>query len=154
VAGASFLPSQNILIEARAFGGSGGIASVDFFVGSTLLGRDTDSPYGLTWSNVASGVYVLSAVVTDVAGTTNLSGEVTILINAPPLVSLTSPTNGTVFAARDNIRLIATASDGDGSVTSVAFFAGTNLVGAVTNSPFALDWLNVAAGGYTLTAKA
>jgi outer membrane protein assembly factor BamB len=154
VSGSSFLPGQNIAIEARAFGGANGIASVDFLAGSNLLVRDTNSPYSVTWSNVVSGLHVLTAVVTDGSGTTNLSGEVSMLVNAPPLVSLTNPSNGAVFTARDNLLLIAAASDIDGSVAAVEFFAGTNLLGADTNGPFALAWPNVPGGTYALTARA
>ena len=49
--------------------------------------------------------------------------------NIPPSVAITSPANGSVFNAPANIPLIALASDPDGSVASVQFFAGTNNLG-------------------------
>ena len=154
VAGSSFLPGQSIDIEARAFGGAGGILSVDFYEGKNLLGRDTNGPYSIVWSNLVSGLHVLTALVKDTAGTTNLSGEINVLVNAPPLVNLTDPTNGAVFIARDNILLLAAISDVDGPVTAVEFFAGTNLLGTITNNPFALNWQNAPAGTHILTASA
>ncbi len=43
--------------------------------------------------------------------------------NVPPTVSLTSPTNNSSFSAPTNITINATASDSDGTVTQVQFFA-------------------------------
>jgi hypothetical protein len=51
----------------------------------------------------------------------------------PPAVSITGPPNGSVFAAPVDVRLSAVASDPDGSVSSVEFFAGSTSLGVVTN---------------------
>jgi hypothetical protein len=72
----------------------------------------------------------------------------------PPVVSLTSPANGATFAAPANVSLAATASDPDGSVVSVEFFAGGASVGTDTTSPYTATWGNAAAGSYALTARA
>jgi RHS repeat-associated protein len=50
--------------------------------------------------------------------------------------------------------LAATASDGDGSIASVQFFNSTALLATVTQPPYAYTWSNVAAGTYSLTARA
>jgi len=44
--------------------------------------------------------------------------------NAPPTVSVTSPTGGTTYPSPTNVAITATAQDSDGSVTNVAFFDG------------------------------
>jgi hypothetical protein len=44
---------------------------------------------------------------------------------------MTSPTNGQVLSARKTIELIAKATDADGSVTLVSFYANGKLVGTV-----------------------
>jgi hypothetical protein len=73
----------------------------------------------------------------------------------PPSVTLTSPTNGASFSSGTNITLQAAASDIDGMVSQVQFLAGTNVLGAVAGGPsFSFLWNGVAAGNYTLTAKA
>jgi hypothetical protein len=74
--------------------------------------------------------------------------------NNPPTVSITSPSNGATFTAPANITINATASDSDGTVTKVDFYQGTTLLGTDTTSPYSNTWNNVAAGSYTLTAKA
>ena len=89
----------------------------------------------------------------------------------PPVVNITSPTNGSSYTAPADIGLIAVGSDLDGFVTSVEFFAGTNSIGITTNwvvvdppypptgfvpgtRAFFFDWTNVPSGMYAVTAKA
>ena len=74
--------------------------------------------------------------------------------NIPPAVTLTNPQSGASFSASSPISVAATASDADGSITKVEFYAGTSLVGQDTNSPYAATWSNPAAGNYLLTALA
>jgi photosystem II stability/assembly factor-like uncharacterized protein/uncharacterized protein GlcG (DUF336 family) len=75
-------------------------------------------------------------------------------VNAPPSVSLTSPTNNATFAAPATVSITATAADNDGTVTKVEFFNGATLLGTSTTTPYGFTWSNVASGSYTLTAKA
>jgi beta-glucanase (GH16 family) len=74
--------------------------------------------------------------------------------NTPPAVSITSPANNATFTAPASIVINANASDPGGSVTSVAFYNGSTLLGTDTSSPYSFTWSNVAAGTYTLTARA
>jgi hypothetical protein len=50
--------------------------------------------------------------------------------------------------------LTATASDPDGTVASVAFYEGANLLNTDSTSPYTLQWTGVVAGAYSLTAVA
>jgi len=74
--------------------------------------------------------------------------------NVAPTVSITSPANNATFNAGANITINATATDSDGTVTSVAFYQGSTLLGTDTTSPYTFTWNGVAAGSYVLTAKA
>lgn len=73
--------------------------------------------------------------------------------NPPPTVSLTAPVNGTTYTAPASVGLAANASD-NGSVSKVEFFQGSTKLGEDTSSPYAFNWTNVAAGTYSLTARA
>jgi hypothetical protein len=73
--------------------------------------------------------------------------------NPPPAVSITSPSNGASYTAPASITINATASD-NGSVTQVQFYNGGTLLGTDTSSPYSFSWTNVAAGTYSLTARA
>jgi len=79
--------------------------------------------------------------------------------NAPPTVTLTAPSEGASYTAPASIALAATASDSDG-IDRVEFYQGSTLVTTSVNGsgngtiPYTATWSNVAAGNYTLTAKA
>ena len=107
---------------------------------------------------MAAGTYNLTAVATDNAGATATSQPVTITVaapaNKPPTVSITAPAASASYTAPASISITATAADADGSVTRVDFYAGTQLVGSDTSTPFSVSWSGVAAGNYSLTAVA
>jgi Big-like domain-containing protein/glucodextranase-like protein len=73
--------------------------------------------------------------------------------NQAPTATITSPSNGTTVNAPGSFSLTATASDQDGSIKRVEYYAGTTLIGSATAAPYAVTWANVAAGSYVLTAK-
>ncbi|OON70225.1 hypothetical protein B0919_05680 [Hymenobacter sp. CRA2] len=75
-------------------------------------------------------------------------------VNVAPTVSLTSPVAGATLAAPATVTLTAAATDADGNLSKVEFFQGTTLLGAATTAPYSFVWANVAAGAYSLTAKA
>src|SRR6266480_462838 len=84
-----------------------------------------------------------------------------LVTNPPPHVRIVTPFNGSIFLAPADILLVAHAEDSNGKVETVEFFEGTNSLGVRTNlpvanpiGPFVLMWSNVAAGEYTLTARA
>ncbi len=87
----------------------------------------------------------------------NMTGLVSVAAaNIPPTVALTAPTNGANFAAPWTGTLTATDSDPDDTISRLDFFAGATLLGSVANpaSTASLRVTNLAAGTYTLTAKA
>lgn len=74
--------------------------------------------------------------------------------NSAPGVSLTSPTPYQAFTAPAAIRIIANASDSDGTVSKVELFANGTLIATETSAPYDWTWNNVATGTYSITAKA
>ncbi|WP_179225436.1 Ig-like domain-containing protein [Hymenobacter mucosus] len=73
--------------------------------------------------------------------------------NAAPTVNLTTPTPNAVVAP-GSVTLTASAADTDGSISSVAFYEGTTLLGTVATAPYSFTWTNAKAGTYSITAKA
>ena len=73
--------------------------------------------------------------------------------NLLPTVAITSHPAVATVAAGD-ITFTATAADGDGTVATVEFYNGATLLGADTTAPYAFTWTGVAAGCYTVTARA
>lgn len=76
------------------------------------------------------------------------------LPNQPPAVAITSPADGATFTAPASITITATASDPDGTVAQVEFHADGTPLGTDNAAPYGISWTNVAAGSYTLTARA
>ncbi|HRI22277.1 MAG TPA: Ig-like domain-containing protein, partial [Panacibacter sp.] len=72
----------------------------------------------------------------------------------PPTISITSPVNNAGFTEPATITINTDAADIDGTVSKVEYFSGATLIGTDNTSPFSFDWTGVAAGNYTLTAKA
>ena len=181
--GAIILGPTNVEVCAAAFDPDGTVASVEFFSGSTSIGTVTAppittvtnvwgifpirEPFCLTWSNAPVGAHVLTAVAKDNEGATATSAPVsiTIVTDLPPRVRIESPFNGARYIEPASIKISADASDPDGSVKSVQFFAGTTSLGVVTtptvvsnfwfvDSDYTLTWSNAAVGTYELTAVA
>ena len=144
---------------ATASDADGSIAKVEFYNSGNKIGEATTAPYSFTWTNVSAGNYTLLAKAYDNIGAATSSGSINISVtapvsNQPPTVSLTTPTNNTSYTAPASITITASASDADGSVAKVEFYNGGSKLGEATAAPYNYTWQNVAAGNYTLTAKA
>ncbi|HPG42038.1 MAG TPA: carbohydrate binding domain-containing protein [bacterium] len=69
-----------IHLAATATITEGDIKRVDFYQNDKALGGDTRAPFEKEWTNVATGIYVLTAKVTDTVGNTLLSNPVVIYV--------------------------------------------------------------------------
>ena len=75
--------------------------------------------------------------------------------NNAPSVSITSPANGSVLpAGTGSVTIKASATDGDGSISSVKFFNGSNLIATDTSTPFEANASGLSAGAYAFKAIA
>ena len=157
-ASSTFTAPASITLAATASDADGTVTRVDFYQGSTLLWSDTSSPYSYTWTNVASGSYQLTAVARDDDGATRTSAGASIRVsttpNQLPTVSISSPIAGRSFTAPASLTITAAASDSDGTIARVDFYANSQFIASDTSSPYQAPWSNVAAGSYSLTAVA
>jgi regulation of enolase protein 1 (concanavalin A-like superfamily) len=74
--------------------------------------------------------------------------------NRAPTVTLTSPSTGASYTAPGSVTLSAAASDADGSIARVDFYAGGTHIASDTTPPYTTTWSNVPAGTYVLSAHA
>jgi len=74
--------------------------------------------------------------------------------NIAPNVALSTPAAGTKYTAPASITLSAVASDHDGTISKIEFYQGTTLIGSDVIAPYSFSWTNMAAGTYSITAKA
>ena len=72
----------------------------------------------------------------------------------PPTVQITAPASGSTFPFKSDITIKGTASDSDGTVQKVEFFAGTTKLGQSTTAPYSFVWHRPGPGTYALTARA
>jgi len=85
------------------------------------------------------------------------TGTVSVVIGTPnvlPTVSIITPTNNSVFTAPATVVVEATASDSDGTVSSVNFTRNGTTVRFASSSPYRATNSNLGVGTYTLGAIA
>jgi len=92
------------------------------------------------------------------SGIATVSITITGEANVPPTVTIISPADGTLFISPTDIKIVANATDLDGTISQVEFFQGTNSLATtsveIAPSLYSTLWTNVAPGTYQLTAKA
>ncbi len=74
------------------------------------------------------------------------------VVNRPPSVRLS--VDSTSIATPGPLGLAAEASDPDGSIARVDFFAGSRLIGSGHRSPYSILWTGLEPGVYTIEARA
>jgi hypothetical protein len=151
--------SVNVNFAVDAADSDGTIAKVEFVIDGTSMGYKTDPPYSGIWTATTPGTHTLTARAFDNSGVGTVSAPVTVTVvasppNASPLVTLTSPSNGATFAPPATITLTANATDSDGGVVSVQFWAMGTHIGTDTTAPYTAQWSTSTVGEYQLTAIA
>lgn len=155
--GQLFIAPATITFQADVYDSNCPVPNLEFYNGPTLLAtvsRGGDGLFTYAWSGVGTGTYSVRAVArsgSSVVGT--VTRTVTVGSSQPPAVSLATPT-GAPFIAPATIGLSATASDSDGGIAQVQFFADGGLIGTATSAPYQLTWNGVGVGSYSVTAKA
>lgn len=151
--GASFVAGDLVSISATATD-NGFVTQVEFFVDGILLSTDLTAPYSASYT-AALGSHTITARATDNAGltTTSSAASITVVNNIPPTVSITSPVNGANFTFPATVTLSASASDADGSISSVGFYVNGSLVGTDNTAPYSFAW-TAAIGTASITAVA
>jgi hypothetical protein len=155
--GSTFAFPAPISITADPSDPGATITSVSFFANDEFLGKVTNSPYTLTWSNAHAGHYALFARAVDNLNQSAVSTPVDITVTTVlPVVAITSPTNGQNFTAHQDIPIDATVTDASSaaSIAKVTFYANNHVLGTVTNAPYQIVWSNAPAGFYGLEAAA
>ncbi len=142
------------LVQATASDPDDSLSKVEFYLGGALQATDTTAPYAWQASNFAAGTYALTAKAFDTRGGVTVSAASSLIVNTLPSIGLTTPTAGTLVQAPGTFTVSANASDTDGSITKVDFYAGSTLVATDNAAPYSQVWSGVGAGAYTITAVA
>lgn len=110
-----------------------------------------------TENYLAAGLNILAVEVHQADGpSTDLGFDFELLAGFEPglpTITITAPADGESLAEGNVEVTVDTQFDG-GVVTGVEFFAGETRIGEAFTAPFTFPWRQVAAGDYTLMAKA
>ena len=130
-------------------------ATTGDYTNSIDVGNSTNA----TVDNLISGATYYFAVTA--YDTNNLesdySAEVTYTpgtTSSPPSIVLTSPLDGSSYAAPANVTIAASVSANGHAINGVQFFSGTNLLGEVVSAPYTFTATNLGPGSYSLSATA
>ena len=96
--GTSFTAPSTVAIAATASDPENRMASVDFYVGSTLIVRDTTAPYSASWPASSAGTYPITAVAHDADGGSSTSAAVSVSVTT----TTTPPTKIAFKASTDH----------------------------------------------------
>ena len=130
-----------------------------------MLVYDVIAPYSFDWTNASAGLHEIYAIAYDDNGVfageeaSTQSETVTVIVeaqqnNQPPTVTITSPANNATVNRSSGTTIHVNASDSDGTVVKVEFYAGSTLLNTDTSAPYSFFWKPSSTGNQTLTARA
>lgn len=103
-----------------------------------------DASVSLSWSSPSQAKQIIPKTQLYTKG----SGPV------PPTVRIVAPEQHATFTEPVTINIQAEAADSDGTIAKVDFYNGETWLGSDSTAPYSYTWDDVAAGAYTITAKA
>jgi hypothetical protein len=140
----------NTLTSLTIWFGNGGLTW------NETLNTSVNQPW--TLPDLAPNVYTIYAILTDANNHSTSTSPIRFIVNstgaAAPSITMTAPTNGAILQAPGPFTLSATATPGGAAISSVAYYAGTVVIGSSGAAPFSAQWNNAAAGSYSLIARA
>ncbi len=144
-----------ISLEVDAIDPDGAILRVEFLSDGLRIAEVTSAPYRYLWTNAAPGVRLVTAKAYDDRLGVATSSPITLrLLSQPPEVTLVQPASDSLLAVNATTTLAANAADPDGSISQVAFYDGSQLVGVAVAPPFVIAWNAGPEGTHSLSAVA
>ncbi|MBE0655506.1 MAG: T9SS type A sorting domain-containing protein, partial [Bacteroidales bacterium] len=145
---------SDIIIETNVIDSDGLVKMVELLIDGNVIDELTSGPWTFVWKDVPEGDYSLRARATDDMDATATSAILNVRVrnNQHPTVTITSPSNGSIFNMKSIINISAKPEDIDGFVTKVEFYGGTKKLGEVSSSPWKYSWVNPPGGAHSLTA--
>ncbi|AUI88043.1 chitinase [Vibrio azureus] len=146
-----------VALTAEASDSDGSIDKVEFFVNGTLIGTATSAPYSVNWT-ATEGTYELASKAYDNKNAASAVSAVSVTVasdqpgNQIPSVDVLLSSSAVELG--QSVTLTANATDADGSVAKVEFFAAGVLVGTATAAPYTLELTPERAGSLSIYAKA
>ena len=121
-AGAKFDAGKTVTLKADAKDNDGTVKSVAFYVGNTLVGTATASPYQVEVKDLEGGTHSAVAVVTDNSGLTQMSEFVTFTVEGA-LSSSSATESSSSEDAESSSSVILSEVEGSSSSTTTGIVA-------------------------------
>jgi Carbohydrate binding module (family 35)/Bacterial Ig domain/Secretion system C-terminal sorting domain len=86
--GTVFPTGSQVVITPTVTDAGAQITLVEFYAGTTKIGQATTSPFTFTWTNIANGIYSISAVATNSLGRYQTSSPIQITVGTPSMTRL------------------------------------------------------------------
>lgn len=154
VNGSVYPMNASLDFDVAATDPDGLVKKVEFFVNNIKVGEDSIAPYAYEYTGNFFGNYTFIARATDDLGGISSSANLNFVINASPLVAITSPVTGAKFTPSSVLTLQANANDVDGSISKVEFWQNGEKLGEDNDAPFTFIVNNLSSGGYIFAVKA
>ena len=123
-AGAKFSADDAVTLKADAKDNDGSVKSVEFYVGNTLVGTATSSPYQVNVDGLDAGTYSAVAVVTDNSGLTWMSEYVTFTVeevsSSADVESSSSEASSSSVAESSSSVILSEVEGSSSSTTAIA----------------------------------
>jgi len=133
------------------------LSLVQLYTNGAVALTDNTAPYSFTLTGLPSGPHLLTVVATDTSGNvgsnsisllvTNVTGDTT-----PPVVSITSPTNGQNILLGVAVSVAANVTD-NVAVAYAELYADGALVGSDASSPYQFAVSNLLVGVHSLAVR-
>lgn len=133
---------------------NGFVSRVEYFVNDEFAGKNEFSPFWFKLGELWAGNYNIRAVAYDNDGASSEAfRSFTVIENLPPVVNITSPSDGATFQADDRISIRVNASDPDGTISKVTLYINDVEMDSKTILPYTFTW-NIPKGVHVIYAKA
>jgi hypothetical protein len=124
--------------------------------GPSVIAFSSTSEVAPDITGLVEGIYLVTLTVSN--GTYSDTDDVLIIVSTTPelfpIVSINAPLDNTEFTVGKTVTISAAASDLDGTISTVEFFANGSSIGTSAAEPFSINWLFTQIGEYAITAKA
>ncbi|MGL4734461.1 MAG: chitinase C-terminal domain-containing protein [Enterovibrio sp.] len=158
-ANSQFTVGDRIEIAVNAQDSDGRVDRVEFSAGGNDLGTVNSAPFKQNYQLDKEGQITITATVYDDAGAQKQASVAVIAKatavapdNSLPTVKLAVSANK--ITQGDKVDLTADASDSDGQIKQVDFYADGKLIGSRQAAPFTYSWVSDKAGEISVYAKA
>lgn len=153
-------PGSDLILNAAVSHPSGLVTKVEVFANDEKIGEANPvgvDEFSFVWKSVQRSNYSLVVVVTDGSGVPTISTSTNVIVSKRPTVKFIKPDSGSSFDAPTNLSLSVVATQPEGKVKRIDFYANERFLGSASDigtDRFTFTWRDVLEGDYALKAIA